>query len=87
MLNNLDSHMIGIGKVPLHTLLPLAGKHGYQTIQFPPDEITTEDQEDLERELPLVTGVIDSVSVIRTMKELGYKGPVTVEPLNLPLPA
>jgi sugar phosphate isomerase/epimerase len=41
-----------------------------------------EQQQDLERELPLATGIIDSVSVIRTLKELGYEGPVTVEPFE-----
>jgi sugar phosphate isomerase/epimerase len=39
-------------------------------------------QQDLEREMPLATGIIDSVSVVRTLKELGYEGPVTVEPFE-----
>jgi sugar phosphate isomerase/epimerase len=41
-----------------------------------------DEQQDLERELPLATGVIDSVSVIKTLAELGYNGPVTVEPFE-----
>ena len=39
-------------------------------------------QEDLERELPLATGVIDSVAAMRTLHELGYAGPVWVEPFE-----
>jgi sugar phosphate isomerase/epimerase len=41
-----------------------------------------DEQQDLERELPLATGIIDSVSVVKTLSELGYKGPVTVEPFE-----
>jgi sugar phosphate isomerase/epimerase len=41
-----------------------------------------DEQQDLERELPLATGVIDSISVVKTLKELGYEGPVTVEPFE-----
>lgn len=41
-----------------------------------------EQQEDLERELPLATGVIDSVAAIRALHELGYAGPVWVEPFE-----
>jgi sugar phosphate isomerase/epimerase len=41
-----------------------------------------DEQQDLERELPLATGVIDSVSVIMTLRGLGYDGPVTVEPFE-----
>ena len=41
-----------------------------------------DEQQDLERELPLKTGVIDSVAVIKKMKELGYKRTVTVEPFE-----
>lgn len=51
-------------------------------------------QQDLERELPLATGVIDSVAAVRALHELGYAGPVWVEPFEpaatrlraLPLP-
>jgi sugar phosphate isomerase/epimerase len=41
-----------------------------------------DEQQDLERELPLATGIIDSVSVVKTLSELGYDGPVTVEPFE-----
>jgi sugar phosphate isomerase/epimerase len=41
-----------------------------------------DEQQDLERELPLATGVVDSVAVVRTLHELGYDGPVTVEPFE-----
>ena len=39
-------------------------------------------QQDLERELPLTTGVIDSVAPVRVLHELGYRGPVWVEPFE-----
>ena len=39
-------------------------------------------QEDLERELPLATGVIDNVAAMRALHELGYAGPVWVEPFE-----
>jgi len=41
---NLDSQMMGIGKFPLHTLIPLAVQHGYGAIQFPLWEITSKDE-------------------------------------------
>ena len=41
-----------------------------------------DEQQDLERELPLATGVIDSVAAVRALYELGYDGPVTVEPFQ-----
>jgi sugar phosphate isomerase/epimerase len=41
-----------------------------------------DEQQDLERELPLATGIIDSVSVVKTLSELGFDGPVTVEPFE-----
>jgi sugar phosphate isomerase/epimerase len=41
-----------------------------------------DEQQDLERELPGATGVIDSVSVVKTLSALGYGGPVTVEPFE-----
>ena len=41
-----------------------------------------DEQQDLERELPLATGVIDSVAVVKMLSELGYEGPVTVEPFE-----
>jgi sugar phosphate isomerase/epimerase len=43
---------------------------------------TRDEQQDLERELPLATGIIDSVSVVKTLSELGYDGPLTVEPFE-----
>lgn len=41
-----------------------------------------DEQQDLERELPLATGVIDSVAPVRALHELGYAGPVWVEPFE-----
>jgi sugar phosphate isomerase/epimerase len=41
-----------------------------------------DEQQDLERELPLETGVVDSVSIVKTLRGLGYDGPVTVEPFE-----
>ena len=41
-----------------------------------------DEQQDLERELPLTTGVIDSVAPVRVLHELGYHGPVWVEPFE-----
>jgi sugar phosphate isomerase/epimerase len=41
-----------------------------------------DEQRDMERELPLATGIIDSVSVVKKLSELGYDGPVTVEPFE-----
>jgi sugar phosphate isomerase/epimerase len=41
-----------------------------------------DEQRDLERELPLTTGIIDSVAVMKTLHEIGYDGPVTVEPFE-----
>jgi sugar phosphate isomerase/epimerase len=43
---------------------------------------TPDEQQDMERELPLATGVIDCVSVVRALDELGYKGVVSVEPFE-----
>ena len=44
MLINLDTSMIGFGKVPLKDLIPLAVKYGYGTVQFPLWEITKIEQ-------------------------------------------
>ena len=41
-----------------------------------------DEQEDLERELPLATGVIDSVAAVRALHRLGYDGPAWVEPFE-----
>jgi sugar phosphate isomerase/epimerase len=41
-----------------------------------------DEQQDMERELPLATGIIDSVAVVKTLSGLGYDGPVTVEPFE-----
>ena len=43
---------------------------------------TRDEQEDLEREMPLATGVIDAISVIKKLDEMGFNGPVTVEPFE-----
>ena len=39
-------------------------------------------QMDLERELPLATGVIDSVAAVGALHELGYDGPAWIEPFE-----
>ena len=45
-------------------------------------ERTRDEQQDMEREMPLATGVIDAVSVIKKLDEMGFNGPVTVEPFE-----
>ena len=39
-----------------------------------------EEQMDMEREMPLATGVIDAPGIVRWLKEVGYSGPVIAEP-------
>lgn len=43
---------------------------------------SADQQMDLERELPLATGIIDAATFTRSLKALHYDGPVTVEPFN-----
>ena len=47
-----------------------------------PEGLTLHEQEDLERELPCATGVIDLKGFMRGLRTIGYDGPVTVEPFN-----
>ncbi len=41
-----------------------------------------EDQQDMERAMPMETGVIDVKAVFGVLKKLSYDGPVVVEPFN-----
>jgi sugar phosphate isomerase/epimerase len=41
-----------------------------------------EEQQDLERQMPLATGLIDSPAVLRILDDLGYDGPVICEPFQ-----
>jgi len=46
---------------------------------------TVNEQMDLERELPMATGVIDLKTFLNGLVEVGYDGPVRAEPFNQPL--
>lgn len=46
---------------------------------------TRDQQMDLERQLPCTTGIIDSAMFVRCIKEIGYDGPVIVEPFDAEL--
>lgn len=52
-----------------------------------PAGIPVDQQMDLKRELPAATGVIDVKSFLGALKEMGYDGPVRVEPFNAALRA
>ncbi len=41
-----------------------------------------EEQMDLERELPMATGVVDSRGLVRTLQDMGYEGPLIIEPFQ-----
>ncbi len=41
-----------------------------------------DEQQDLEREMPLATGVIDAPAVMRLLADAGYDGPVISEPFS-----
>jgi sugar phosphate isomerase/epimerase len=41
-----------------------------------------EEQQDLQRQMPLATGLIDSPAVLRVLDDLGYDGPVICEPFE-----
>jgi len=43
---------------------------------------TREEQLDLERAMPLSTGIIDAVGVVKILRALKYDGPVICEPFN-----
>lgn len=66
--------------------LYLAAAHVDRMVNFHlndgyPDR-TREQQEDLERHLPLTTGVIDAATPYRLFEERGYTGPVMCEPIG-----
>lgn len=43
---------------------------------------TRDEQMDLERRMPLETGLVDAPGVLRLLGQLGYDGPVIAEPFN-----
>lgn len=47
-----------------------------------PGRKSLDEHGDFERELPLETGVIDAISVVKAVAELGYDGIVTCEPFE-----
>ena len=49
--------------------------------------IHVDEQVDSQRELPGATGVIDVAGFIDALRDIGYDGPVQVEPFNAPLRA
>ena len=44
--------------------------------------LSREDQIDDQRELPMVSGVIDSVSILHELNDNHYDGPVIIEPMS-----
>lgn len=50
-----------------------------------PKGLEIDEQQDLSRELPMATGVIPAVAMIRKLKEIGCDCAVAVEPFNEPL--
>ncbi len=54
----------------------------YVHINDAPSGIPVEEQIDNVRCLPGETGVIDLVGFLRTLREIGYDGPVTPEPFS-----
>ncbi len=54
----------------------------YVHINDAPDGVDVLDQIDSRRCLPGETGVIPNPALLRILKEIGYDGPVTVEPFN-----
>ncbi|MFN3652144.1 MAG: sugar phosphate isomerase/epimerase family protein [Armatimonadota bacterium] len=57
----------------------------YVHLNDAPAGIDVLDQIDNRRCLPAETGVIPNGDLLRTLHEIGYEGPVTVEPFNQPL--
>lgn len=43
---------------------------------------TPDEQRDLERAMPMTTGVIDAAMIYRVFRENGYQGPAMIEPLS-----
>jgi len=54
----------------------------YVHVNDAPPGIPIDEQLDLVRRLPGETGVIDITGFLRTLKEIGYDGPVTPEPFD-----
>ena len=54
----------------------------YVHVNDAPPGIPVDEQIDNQRCLPGETGVIDIVGFLRTMKDIGYDGPVTPEPFD-----
>jgi sugar phosphate isomerase/epimerase len=50
-----------------------------------PSGVPVDQQIDSKRELPAATGVIDIASFLGALKEIGFTGPVRVEPFNEPI--
>lgn len=54
----------------------------YVHVNDAPADVDIADQIDNKRALPSETGVIDLVTFLKVMKEIGYDGPVTPEPFS-----
>src|SRR5690606_11914355 len=50
-----------------------------------PAGLERDEQQDLSRMLPGATGVIDLASFVGALRDIGYAGPVKVEPFNAEL--
>jgi sugar phosphate isomerase/epimerase len=50
-----------------------------------PVGIPRDEQQDLVRELPLATGVLDIVDFMQRLQRIGFRGPVMPEPFSAPL--
>ena len=59
----------------------------YVHVNDAPEGIAVEAQIDQVRRLPGATGVIDIAGFLRTLREIGYDGPVTPEPFDASLAA
>ena len=68
-LRDLESALAGRPVVNVHVNDATAGR-------------TRDEQQDLERRMPLETGLIDATAVLRVLDRLGYDGPVIAEPFN-----
>lgn len=54
----------------------------YVHVNDAPEDVHVADQIDNKRALPSETGVIDLVTFLKVLKEIGYDGPVTPEPFS-----
>lgn len=68
-LRDLERALVGRHVVNVHVNDAAAGR-------------TREEQLDLERRMPLETGLVDAPAVLRLLNQLGYDGPVIAEPFN-----